>query len=64
MNPAAREELKEKYRVAKSYSIKAASGVVPGFGVLELAKEVAKSEIVKHGKKKVGALILFDFAIF
>ena len=58
MNPAAREELKEKYRVAKRYGIKAAWGVVTGSGVLELAKEVAKGEIVKHGKKKVGALIL------
>ena len=29
-----------------------------GSGVLEIAKEVAKGEIVKHGKKKVGSLIL------
>lgn len=58
MNTSAREELKEKYRVAKRYGIKAAWGVVTGSGVLELAKEVAKGEIVKHGKKKVGSLIL------
>jgi hypothetical protein len=56
--PAAREELKEKYRVAKRYGIKAAWGVVTGSGVLELVKEVAKGELVKHSKKKVGSLIL------
>jgi len=58
MNPAARQKLKEKYHVAKRYSIKAAWGVVTGSGVLELAKEVAKGEIVKQGKQKVGSLIL------
>jgi hypothetical protein len=58
MNPAARQKLKEKYRVAKRYGIKAAWGVVTGSGVLELTKEVVKGEIVRQGKKKVGALIL------
>jgi len=58
MNPAARKILKEKYRVAKRYGIKAAWGVVTGSGVLELAKEAAKGEIIKHGKKKIGSLVL------
>ncbi|MCU0680607.1 MAG: hypothetical protein MUF50_04905 [Planctomycetes bacterium] len=58
INPIARQKLKEQYRVAKHYGIKAAWGVVTGSGVLELAKEVAKGEIVKQGKQKVGALIL------
>ena len=58
MNPVARQRLKENYRVAKRYGIKAAWGVVTGSGVLELAKEVAKGEIVKQGKQKVGSLIL------
>jgi len=42
INPAARDKLKEKYRIAKRYGIKAAWGVVTGSGVLKLAKEVAK----------------------
>lgn len=54
MNPAAREKLKERYRKAKRYGIKAAWGVITGAGVLELAKEVAKGEVVRHGKKKWG----------
>ena len=54
MTPTARQKLKENYRVAKRYGIKAAWGVV----TLELAKEVAKGEIVKQGKQKVGSLIL------
>ena len=58
MNPVARQKLKEKYRVAKRYGIKAAWGVVTGSGVFELAKEVAKGEIVKQGKQKVRSLIL------
>lgn len=58
MNPNAREKLKEKYIIGKRYGIKAAWGVVTGSGALELAKEVAKGEIVKQGKKKVGSLIL------
>jgi hypothetical protein len=58
MNPIARQKLKENYRVAKRYGIKAAWGVVTGSGVLELTKEVAKGEIVRQGKKKVGSLIL------
>ena len=58
MTPTARQKLKENYRVAKRYGIKAAWGVVTGSGVLELAKEVAKGEIVKQGKQKVGSLIL------
>jgi len=58
MNPAARKKLKEQYRVAKRYGIKAAWGIVTGSGVLELAKEVSKGAIVDQGKKKVGSLIL------
>ena len=58
MNPAAREKLKEQYRVAKRYGIKAAWGVVTGSGIFELTKEIAKGEIVKQGKEKVGSLIL------
>ena len=58
MNPVARQKLKERYRIAKRYSIKADWGVVTGSGVLELAKEVAKGEIVKQGKQKVRSLIL------
>ena len=58
MNPVARQKLKERYRIAKRYGIKAAWGVVTGSGVLQLAKEVAKGEIVKYGKQKVGSLIL------
>ena len=58
MSPEAREKLKEKYRITKCYGIKAAWGVVTGSGVLELAKEVAKGEVIAQGKKKVGSLLL------
>jgi hypothetical protein len=58
MNPVAREKLKEQYRIAKRYGIKAAWGVVTGSGVVELATEVVKGEIVRQGKQKVGSLIL------
>ena len=58
MNPAARARFKEKYRVAKKYGIKAAWGVVTGSGVLELAKEVVKGEVVHQGKERLGSLIL------
>lgn len=34
MNPAAREKLKENYRIAKRYGIKAAWGVITGSGSL------------------------------
>jgi hypothetical protein len=58
MNPAAREKLKEKYRTAKKYGIKAAWGVVTGSGILELGKEYVKGEVITRGKKKIGSLIL------
>lgn len=58
MNPVARNKLKEKYRTAKSYGIKAAWGVVTGSGVLEVAIDVAKGEIIRNGKQKIGSLIL------
>lgn len=58
MNPVARKKLKEQYRKAKAYGIKAAWGVVTGLGVLELATDLAKGEIINHGKQKVGSLIL------
>lgn len=58
MDPAAREKLKEQYRIAKRYGIKASWGVITGSGVLELAKEVAKGEVVRHGKQKIGSLLL------
>lgn len=53
MSPASREKLKEKYKVAKLYGIKAAWCVLSGSCALELAKQVGKGEIVKHGKKKL-----------
>jgi hypothetical protein len=58
MNPVARQKLKEQYRKAKGYGIKAAWGVVTGSGVLEVATDLAKGEIIRHGKQKVGSLIL------
>ena len=32
--------------------------VVTGSGVLELTKEVVKGEIIQHGRKKAGSLVL------
>ena len=58
MSPIARQKLKDRYRIAKNYGIKAAWGVVTGGGVLQLATEVAKGEVIKHGKQKVGSLIV------
>ncbi len=58
MNPVARQKLKEQYRTAKQYGIKMAWGVVTGSGILHLSYEVAKGEILKHGKQKAGSLIL------
>jgi hypothetical protein len=58
MSPAAREQLKEKYRTAKKYGIKAAWGVVTGAGLLEVGKEVVKGEVINRGKKRIGSLIL------
>jgi hypothetical protein len=58
MNPAARKELKEKYRVAKKYGIRAAWGAVTGSGLLEIGKEVVKGQVVHHGKERIGGLIL------
>jgi len=52
MNPTARSKLKEQSRVAKKYGIRAVWGVVTGGGILELASEIAKGEIVKQGKEK------------
>ena len=52
MDPKAREKLKEKYRLAKKYGIKAAWASVTGSGILELGKEALKGEIITRGKKK------------
>ena len=62
MNPAARKQLKEKYRVAKRYGIKAAWGVVTGAGILELGKEVIKGEIINRSREKIGALLILASA--
>ncbi len=58
MDPTSREKLKEKYRVAKKYGIKAAWGAVTGSGVLELGKEALKGEVLTRGRKKIGSLLL------
>lgn len=47
MNPVARKKLKEEYRKAKAYRIKAAWGVVTGSGVLELATDLATLILVR-----------------
>jgi hypothetical protein len=58
MSQAARKQLKEKYRVAKKYGIKAAWGAVTGAGVFEIGKEVVKGQLVNRGKERIGGLIL------
>jgi hypothetical protein len=58
MNPVLQRKFKEKYRVWKGYGLKGAWGLITGAGLLELATEVVKGEVLKHGKQKVGSLIL------
>jgi len=58
MNPAAKEKLKERYRIAKRYAIKAAWRAVTGIGVFELAAEGAKGEIIRQGRERVASLLL------
>lgn len=58
MNPIARKKFKERYRIAKAYGIKSAWGVVTGAGVLEVAVDVVKGEVVKLGKQKIGSILI------
>jgi hypothetical protein len=62
MNPVLQRKFKERYRSWKGYFLKGTWGVVTGAGLMELATEVVtevvKGETLKHGKKKVGSLIL------
>ena len=58
MSPSAREKLKDQYRRAKKYGLKAAWGVIAGAGVLELAKDVVQGELINQGKNRVRSLII------
>lgn len=58
LSPERRNNLKEKYRKVKKYGIRFAFGSVTGAGVVSLAKDLAKDQVVFDGKRYLGTIFI------
>lgn len=57
-SPEIRQKLKESYKSLKKYGIRAGFGIISGAGMISLIKEAVADGVIRHGKRRIGCILV------